>query len=182
MSEMKGSITGHWHGVPWYEQSPELGLSNDCPHCGRPMKIYRRCLSTFMAKSLIRLYGLHKGNLGVKKFHILDINAHQNGGEFAQLRFWGLTQDAENKAATKRCSGWWALTDEGTAFAERRLLVPAHILLGQKAKLLGFSGPMVDARECLEKSNRFNYEELMGPDHGKGTQLLLDHMTGPKNV
>lgn len=182
MGQIKGAVTGLWRGLPWYEETPNLGLAEDCPHCGRPIKVYRRRLSCFMAQTLIRLYRLHKGNPKAGKFHVMEIDAHRNGGEFAQLRFWGLTEDAENQAASKRCSGSWSLTAEGAAFAERRTRVPAHILLGQRAQLLGFSGRMVDARECLEASNRFSYEDLMGADFGKGTQLLLDSFMGPKNV
>lgn len=182
MADIKGPVTGLWRGLPWYEKEPDLGPSNDCPHCGRPMKLYQRALSCFMAQSLIRLYRLHRGRPQAGKFHVMEITAHRNGGEFAQLRFWGLTQDAENKAGSKRCSGVWSLTDEGASFAERRIRVPINILLGPRARLLGFSGQMVDARESLEASNRFNYEELMGPDYGKGTQLLLDSFMGPKGV
>ena len=166
---MNGSSTGLFNGFPWYE-SAQRDPGRHCGECGRLLKTYHRRLSRSMSRSLIRLWRLHQVQGGEKYFHVKQFDKEGARGEFGVLKCWGLVEEAEN-LEDKRTSGMWRITEFGARFVRLEEPVPLYVMLKWGSEFLGFSGPMVDARQCLEHGNRFSYAELMdwtpGPVQGK---------------
>jgi len=177
-----GSPTGQWRGLPWFEEKPQKPPAEDCPHCGRPVTIYPRKLSSAMSRNLVRMYWLRGKYPDKPYFHVKEFDKEGARGEFGVLSFWGLVEGAHNQDSRKRTSGMWTLTAFGMAFVRREAELPQYVLVGLRSSLQGYAGPMVDIKVCLEFRNRFRYDELMGADYGKGVQLLLDMSMGPKNL
>lgn len=154
-------MTGMFNGMPWYEV-PERDKGHRCGECGRFLKVYHRKLSRPMARSLIRLYRLHQTSPDKQWFHVKLFDKEGARGEFGVLACWGLVAEAANSDKDKKTSGLWAVTEFGARFVTLQETVPQYVMLRWGSELLGFSGPMVDARKCLEHGNRFSYQDLMG--------------------
>lgn len=127
----------------------------DCLCCGQMVKKYSRKLTSSMARGLISLY--KQSSDQEKYIHISKI-ASVNGGEFAQLKRWGLINDAENPDTTKRVSGLWMITDKGRFFVENEISVPMYCET-YNGKTLSFSDETTNIERAL--GNRFDYTELM---------------------
>lgn len=127
-----------------------------CPCCGQLVKRYARKLTASMARGLISLY--KQTNNTTYPLHIKKIEA-VNGGEFAQLKRWGLIKEADNTESYKRRSGYWFITRKGVDFIKGNVQVPKYCDT-YNGKTLGFSQEMTTIKEAL--SNKFNYAELMG--------------------
>jgi hypothetical protein len=154
-----GAPTGMYNGMPYYE-SAERDPGHPCGECGRLLKVYHRRLSRSMARSLIRLYRLHQVQGREKYFHVKQFDKEGARGEFGVLKCWNLVREAGNQE-DKRTSGMWAITEFGSRFVLLQEPVPLYAILKWRSHFLGFAGPMVDARQCLEHGNRFSYAELM---------------------
>ena len=143
MSEAKEYLKDNWYtGV-------------DCPCCGQFVKRYKRKLTTSMAVGLISLFNQSSG-MG-EEVHIKKIKG-VNGGEFAQLKRWGLVSDSFNNDTSKRTSGMWTITDKGKQFVLGFIRVPMYCET-YNGKTLSFSNESTDIRQAL--GNRFNYKEMM---------------------
>ena len=129
----------------------------DCPCCGQLVKKYPRKLTTSMAVGLISLYRL-SGFSTSTPIHIKKVDM-VNGGEFAQLRRWGLISEVRNDDNHKRTSGLWLITQKGVDFVNQRLEVPMYCDT-YDGKTLGFSEETTTIKQAL--GNRFNYAEMMG--------------------
>lgn len=125
----------------------------DCPCCGQLVKKYSRKLTSSMSRGLISLYKQREA----MPVHISKIDS-VNGGEFAQLKRWGLIDDVENSDTTKRVSGLWRITQKGVDFVEGSIDVPMYCET-YNGTTLGFSDEVTDIRTAL--GNRFDYLELM---------------------
>jgi hypothetical protein len=155
-----GTPTGIWAGRPWYEEPPR-DRGHNCGECGRLLKIYHRRLSRSMTRGLIRLFVLGLRYPERQAFHVKLFDKEGARGEFGVLSCWGLVTEQPNPDGSKKTSGNWALTEFGKEFVELRQQVPLYAILKWGSELLGFSGQMVTAKECLEHGNRFKYDELM---------------------
>lgn len=154
-----GIPSGLFLEQPWYEDlSRDPG--RDCGECGRLLKIYQRRLSRSMARGMIRLY-----LLGIRYnreyFHVKNFDKEGARGEFGVLSCWGLVVEQANQDNAKKSSGMWALTPFGAAFIKQEESVPRNVILKWGSEFLGFSGPMVNVKDCLEYGNKFKYDELM---------------------
>jgi len=127
-----------------------------------------------MARYLINLYRCHRQKPSIGFFHVRDLGAPTTGGDFAQLRYWGIVRERINVMPEKKTSGFWRMTDLGARFVKLQERVPKYVLLKWGSELLGFGGPMVTLKECLEYRNKFNYRELMEFDLVESGQLELD--------
>ena len=155
-----GTPTGIWNGSAWYEEAPR-DKGHACGECGRLLKIYQRRLSSSMSRGLIRLY-----LLGVKypdraAFHVKHFDKEGARGEFGVLSCWGLVTEQPNSNPEKKTSGMWTLTEFGKSFIELREQVPLYALLKWGSEFLGYAGPMVNLKACLEHGNHFKYDDLM---------------------
>lgn len=156
-----GVPTGVFRDYPWWNE-PIRDEGQDCPTCGRLLKIYHRRLSRSMARSLLRLYRLTVGNQNQQRFfHVKQFDKEKARGEFGVLSSWGLVEEAPTNDRYKKTSGMWAITPYGVDFVLLRESIPQYVILKWGSSLLGFSGPMVNAKDCLEHENHFKYDELM---------------------
>lgn len=149
-----------WNNLPW-QQVREKEKKRSCSECGRPVEVYHRKLSTGMAVKLVRLYHLASASPEKSHFHVGEFDQTGGRGELGVLSLWGLVEEKDNTDGKKRTSGFWRLTDFGRRFVEARSQVPQYALVRFRSEHLGFAGPMVGIRACLEYRNRFNYAELM---------------------
>lgn len=131
-----------------------------CPVCDQFVKVYRRSITSTMARQLIKGYRA----FGTRNwFHVRDVllAGETSVGDFAKLEIWGFIEAAPHQAGEggKRTSGHWRITEFGEAFALRRSKSDEYALV-YNARFLGFDGASVDIVECLGK--KFDYRELMG--------------------
>ncbi len=158
--EYLGSPSGVFNGLPWYE-TPVRDKGHDCEACGRFLKVYHRKLSSSMTRSLVRLYRLTQAKPTSVFFHVKQFDKEKARGEFGVLSAWGLVEEQANTDAERKSSGMWAITTFGQQFVTLGETVPQYVILKWGSKVLGFSGAMVSVKECLERENRFRYDELM---------------------
>ncbi len=161
----------YFNDMPWYPKKIQTVVQR-CGECGRPNNVYTRKLSSTMAKNLIRLYHLGQTADGVNEhydydkaklyFHVRQFDREAARGEFGVLQMWGLVEEKANEDSTKKTSGMWRLTPEGEKFVTLASKIPKYVIIKWGSEHLGFSGPLVSIRECVEYGNRFNYAELMG--------------------
>ena len=144
LAQAKAELRQGWEG----------GVS--CPCCGQFVKKYARKLTTSMAVGLISLY--RQSAKGAVAVHIKKIEM-LNGGEFAQLRRWGLIREVKNEDTSKRTSGLWLITSKGIDFVEGNIQVPRYCDT-YNGKTLGFSDEQTDIHQAL--GSKFNYREMMG--------------------
>jgi hypothetical protein len=155
---------GTFNGRPWWrDYAGDRGQT--CPTCARPMRVYKRRLRSSMARSLVRLYRLHLTFMRQKYFHVKQFDQQGARGEFGVLRCWGLVEDEGN---LRRPQGMWAVTAFGRQFVELRAAVPLYVLIGWRSEHVGFAGPMVDVRVCLEHGGKFHYDDLMAEQAEEG--------------
>lgn len=130
----------------------------DCPCCGQLVKLYKRKLTSGMARALINLYRESKQDT-LEYVHISRLG-RLNGGEFAQLKRWGLIIDKDNDdPELKRTSGFWAITGEGIDFVERRSEVPKYVFT---YNMITVTNSRVSTTIEQALGTKFNYAELMG--------------------
>jgi hypothetical protein len=157
-----GTPSGIFRDFPWWND-PVREKGQDCPTCGRLLKVYHRRLSRSMARSLVRLYRLTLASANHQKFfHVKQFDKEKARGEFGVLSSWGLVEEAPNNDRFKKTSGMWAITPYGTDFVLLRESLPQYVILKWRSGMLGYSGPMVNVKDCLEHGNHFKYDELMG--------------------
>jgi hypothetical protein len=152
-------VERYYNHLPWHPE-PTRHDGETCQACGRFLKVYYRKLSTAMALALVRLFGMAIEIPNRSYFHVREF--YKERGDFAKLKFWGMIEEAPNEDETKKSSGLWRITDEGTKFVCMETKVPQYVILKWGSELLGFAGAEVDVRQCLEFGNKFNYSELMG--------------------
>jgi hypothetical protein len=138
------------------EAQMEAGAT--CPCCGQFAKVYKRTITSIMARALIRMHRTFED----KEFHA-PTELHKAGlimgGDFAKLEHWGLVErELGNPTGGAKFSGWWKLTDLGKQFVKKQHTIPryAHIYNGE---CLGFSGEKIYIEDSLGK--HFSYQELM---------------------
>lgn len=157
----KGDEVKEFFRLPWVIKS-----SNDkghaCEACGRLLKIYHRRLTALTVAGVIRLHLLMQKHPDEKYHHVRSLGVSLNGGEFAQARRWGFTEEApKDKDKDTRTSGMWTLTPRGLYFLTRKMSVPQYAVLRWGSEHIGFSGDLIDVRAAVEYKNKFSYDELM---------------------
>lgn len=130
----------------------------NCPCCNQFVKRYSRKLTSSMSAGLISLHNQTKDTN--EPVHIKKI-AQVNGGEFAQLKRWGLIRNSVNTDPTKRISGYWHITERGRQFVKGLISVPKYCDT-YNGKTLKFSEELTNIRTSL--GDKFSYAELMGKE------------------
>ena len=129
----------------------------ECGCCGQKLeKLYRRLLNAQMACAAVWMH-VHHGqefvHVGRKApRHIL------RNRDYPRLALWGMLDQRPNHDPTKKDAGVWRLTDRGTEFALRRLIVPTHAF-ERAGNLEGWEDSSLDVVQALGK--HFNYSELI---------------------
>lgn len=129
-----------------------------CPCCDQGTRIYKRPVTSAMARDLIKAYRGH----GTNDFHITSI-ATSGGGDFAKLVHWGLIKAVPSSVLNKdhkgKTNGFWYITVEGVAYLHKHLNIQHYMHL-MNGKIVGSSGLMVSIIDSL--ADKFDYKELMG--------------------
>lgn len=126
----------------------------NCECCGQFVKLYRRKLSSSMARTLINMYN---AKADFNWVHRNNFKAVSN--DYSYLRYWGLIQEKKLEYnSEKKNSGYWGITNKGREFVKGNSRVPSHIRLFNQ-KFYGFEGKEVTITDCL--GSKFNYNELM---------------------
>lgn len=147
-----------FRGFPWYPDV-EKTKPTTCEHCGQPTNLYRRPISAVVARALIRLYHLEMQPDAKKWHHIREI--FRDRGDWAKLKFWALIEEAANEDGRKKTSGLWRTTGEGRKFISCQDALPKYAMIRWNSTLVGFCGPAMTIKQCLEAKNQFSYAELM---------------------
>ena len=110
-----------------------------CPCCRRTARMRVGHISASMARSVLKAY-----QAGPREpFQCRTVDARDQNGDYAKLRYWGLIERAGRK-------GWWRLTPLGRAFARGEAEVPGQILTYDR-KLYAVLGEPVSIADCLAK-------------------------------
>lgn len=125
-----------------------------CPVCNRFTKIYRRQITSSMARFLIEFWQEHEDF----DYHHVFKN-YRKCGDYAKLSYWGLLEARGDRPDRKKTSGYWRLTRRGYDFIYGRVEVSKFARV-YDSHVLGLDGPRVSIRDCL--ADRFDYDELMG--------------------
>lgn len=82
-----------------------------CTVCGSRCSSYRRKLNGGMAATAVKLYRLGKGP-AMEWVNVVQLfpNTTHRGGEWAQIRHWGLAMPRDKRSAGKNSPGDWQLT------------------------------------------------------------------------
>lgn len=134
-----------------------------CPLCTQFAKVYRRSITSGMARNLIGLYRAE----GRAWAHITTVMLAEkmHPGDFAKVRYWGLLEKDEGRREDgARHNGWWRITAEGEAYVRGVHSVPRWARI-YDSRCLELVGPLVDIKHALR--NRFDYWALM---HGDGDE------------
>jgi hypothetical protein len=127
-----------------------------CHSCGQHVQIYKRGITSAMAKNLVDLIIASKANNGYVHYKMI-----QNSHDMAKLEYWGLIMRkprSENDPESKKSSGYWKPTTKGIWFAKGRIKVPSKCFVYNNAPQ-GFSVEECVIQDCVK--NKFNYKELM---------------------
>jgi hypothetical protein len=132
----------------------------DCPCCGRYAKVYRRTMTSAIARLLIWMY--NKSGDATPWIHLNSAEGigTLHRGDHAKLRFWGLVEakPIEESDGEKRCAGYWRITEKGKKFVRNEIEVPAKIILLFN-EFIGFDGNQMSIKDALGK--KFSYSDLM---------------------
>ena len=124
-----------------------------CPVCNRFTKVYRRQITSSMARFLIEFW---------KEWQDFDYHHvaknYRRCGDYAKLHYWGLMEPRGDRPDAKKTSGYWRITPDGLDFIRGDFIVPrfARVYDGH---VLGYDGQDFTISDALGEG--FNYEELM---------------------
>ncbi len=137
----------------------DLALYNEgatCPCCGQFAKIYRRTITSGMARALILFY--REG--GTKEWvHGPTLLGGARADE-AKLRYWNLIEEATGKRDDGGRAGYWRVTRRGERFVNGTLVLPKYALVFNGDLIEFDDEEHVDIIDAL--GTRFDYAELMG--------------------
>lgn len=137
------------------EEGRDEGVTCEC--CGQLAKVYRRKIHAVMARDLLLSYR-RADHDGRGWFHLPTLLPDTRGGDFGKLAYWRLIEELPERREDGGRAGWWRITDDGEAFATRRLRVPKYARVFD-SHLLGLTGPYAGIEDAL--GVRFRYDDLM---------------------
>ena len=134
-----------------------------CPLCGQFVKVYKRKITSTMARQLLQFYKLTLR--GKQWIHTREavFDGSSGAGDFAKLSYWGLIEARPHEPGNegKKTSGYWRITERGVQFCLGQMKVPLHAYV-YNHKVLEFSPESTDITEAL--TEKFDYRELMDSD------------------
>lgn len=137
----------------WLRKHADEGAK--CPCCTQLAKVYRRRVTSGMAQALIIMWQLR----GTDWFYLPDIAHKWQGRDEANLRHFGLIEEAGDRRPDGGRKGWWRVTREGEAFVKGEITIPKYARI-YDGRHLGFDGAeTISIRDAL--GARFNYDDLM---------------------
>lgn len=132
----------------------------ECPCCGQFVKVYRRTITSTMARQLLTAYHKHGAKVWFHTRTVVLADA-SGAGDFSKLEYWGLIERQAHVQGEdgKRSSGMWRITSIGREWALNRTMVPMYTLV-YNDQVLGQEGSLIDVHHALGK--KFDYREIMG--------------------
>lgn len=132
-----------------------------CPCCDQFAKVYKRTITSTMARWLIMLVKLSEEDhryFSVSEPWSLAIN--KGTGDVAKLAVWGLIESKpkDEDDTVRKTSGNWRPTSKGFQFVYNQTRIPKYALI-YNATLIGYDGFEISIGTAL--GQKFNYTELM---------------------
>lgn len=129
-----------------------------CPLCGQNAKMYRRKITSGMARSLIHMHRMAPYVGGQSGWiHVSTIPSRSR--DHAMLAYWGLIEEQLATGVHGGKAGYWRVTDRGRSFLIQGLKVPKYALV-YDGTVQGFdSTDMVDIHAAL--GTNFYLPDLM---------------------
>lgn len=139
-------------GRRWLRKQLKVGA--DCPLCEQRAQLYRRKITSAMARGLIKQYV----SVGKEFAHSAEL-CRRETHEFSQLSWWGLIDELTERRPDGGKAGWWRINDRGEAFVRNELFVPKYVWVYNGHVVREDKNRFTVISECL--TVRFNYSELM---------------------
>lgn len=106
-----------------------------CPCCQQYAKVYRRTITSAMARVLIAMY--HRDTVAPRQWvdlprlreeHRIEVSG---GGDAPKLAYWHLIEPmpSQRRDDGSTRAGWWRITPDGAAFARGTTRVAKHALV-----------------------------------------------------
>lgn len=138
-----------------------------CPLCRQFVMRYKRTITSPSAYGLILFYWYFRRHDHDPWLHAQNYFAEckaraARGGDFSKLRHWGLIKPMRGERAdgSKRV-GFYAITDLGNAFVERRIKIPKSVFIYNGEALKGpEEADLISIDDAL--GTKFDYNRLMG--------------------
>jgi hypothetical protein len=130
-----------------------------CPCCTQFAKVYRRKVTSPMARVLIAMHAERVDGTDV------FVNLPRLGlsrGDEAKARYWGLIEpmpDTVRDDGSTR-TGWWRLTPYGRAFVRNQVKIPKYVRI-YDGRCIGYADDDAEVSILDALGTRFNYSELM---------------------
>lgn len=138
--------------IAWLKEQAEDDGAN-CPACDRHVKIYKRCINSSMARSLVVLYR----EAGTSWAYVPEVVGARSREE-GKLAYWGLVEEEKTKRPDGGRAGWWRVTPAGVGFVGGGVKVPKYVFV-YNSNVIRSEGPLVDIHHCARQ--KFNLAELM---------------------
>lgn len=126
----------------------------DCPLCHQRVQVYRRKITTGMARALIDMY--RAGGKGW--VHMPTVLTGQRADE-AKLAYWQLIEEEKVRRPDGGRAGYWRVTDLGELFLRGKCTLPKYARVYNGKPLSLDPTDQVTIQDAL--GTKFNYSELM---------------------
>ena len=143
----------------YLRQNYEKGT--ECPCCNQFVKLYKRKITSSMARCLINLVQKFDKTKDYVWYEDIFSVLRIYGGDFSKLQYWGLIENKPKDEDGKdtRSSGFWKPTLQGIQFVIGTLKVPKYALVYNN-KVQGFSPNKESVEDAL--GSKYSYNEVMG--------------------
>lgn len=135
-----------------------------CPCCRQLAKVYRRSITSSMARVLVALYkAAPRGDSWVYVPELLRgiEGAASQGGDWAKLAHWDLVEfKDEQRSDGSRRNGLAKITNQGIRFVEGRLSVRKYAFLYNN-EMIKMDGPSINIVQALRRP--FDYRDIVRP-------------------
>lgn len=137
-----------------------------CPCCDQFVKVYRRTITSTMARGLIELYRAVQDSNEYVHLETLAGNDARRvrvwRGDFTKLRFWNFIEPQpldSNAGDEKKDAGVWRLLDQGRQFARGEIMIASHAYVFNNTVLEYEQKSQITIHDALGKN--FDYGKLM---------------------
>lgn len=131
-----------------------LREGDSCPVCDQRVQMYRRKITSTMARGLIIFHRYPDGEW----FHLQTLHPQGGGGDDGKLAYWNLIEEEKATRPDGGRTGYWRVTPEGHAFARGELTVDKYALV-YNGRCLAWEGEPVTIQDAL--GTKFRLDELL---------------------
>lgn len=146
--------------ILWLSERLLAGESTSCPCCGQFAKVYKRKITTAMARVLIEMYrrgGEHRDWVSLPTI-CNDLRIGSRGDQSATTRWRLIERRPGQRDDGAKSTGWYRLTPLGVDFVRGVAKVPKYVRVYDN-RVLETLGTQVSIRNAL--GVRFDYSDLM---------------------